>query len=744
MLFRKDHRATVWRIITIYVLCNGLWLGIFSVILGQPASIPPGFNNSDIVFAFISLLFNSVILYFLIDRYTRNLERDISELAKAEKEASLYKTLIEYTRDPVYILDPKDSGKMVYANQAACFHYGKPLEELLTMRISDWDPDFDITRIGPILEEMKQGKSIRFETRHRVASGRVVPVEVTVNRLIYDGRELSAGYFYDISERKTMEAALKESEARYRVLSQEFQALLDCVPDGLTLISPDFRILWLNAVSGNIINMAAEEQIGRHCYEVRHGFDAPCTNCLVRDTFMTGEPGCVVKTVGNPPNEHTLELQSVPIKDECGHVVKVFQVGRDMTEQKKAEAERLELERKLLHARKLESLGVLAGGIAHDFNNILTGILGNLSLVRVCLPEDHVARNRLGRCETAAKQATGLTQQLLTFARGGEPVKKIIDPAPVIENGVRFALRGSRVASEVSISDHLWPIDADEAQIGQVINNLLINADQAMPHGGLVRVEAVNSLVSRNEAGSLGPGPYVRISVSDQGTGIPPENLDMIFDPYFSTKSSGTGLGLTSVYSIVQKHGGEILVRSQVGKGSTFVFYLPALLEINTPADTSLPRSISRGKGLILVMDDEEIIRVVAAEMLSLLGYRVETCSCGEEVVKLYRKAIEKGERPFAVIMDLTVPGKMGGLEAASLIRENDPVAVLVVSSGYSSDPILAHHLEYGFCNVLVKPFQVEDMGAVLTEISGLKATGESDYVPVWDRFGKSPAAPSS
>ncbi len=566
--------STVYGIVTVYVVFSGIWIYLSDIMLGQIVSDPVIATRLSIYKGFLFILITAGILIFLIGRYTRSMNRDMAERIRAEKEASLFRTLVEYTRDPVYILDPRDGGKMVYANQAACSHYGLTLEELLQMRIPDWDPDFDVADLMPLLEEMKRGKVVRFETTHRIASGKLVPVEVTANYLVHDGRELSTGYFCDISERKAMEAALKDSEARYRALSQEFQALLDCIPDGLTLLSPDMRILWVNSVGGQSLGLTATEQIDRHCYKIRHGLDSPCPGCLVRDTFATGKPQWMIRMVGTPPNEHMLELRSIPIKDDGGQVVKVFEVSRDITELKKAEAERLELERTLLHARKLESLGILAGGIAHDFNNILTGILGNLSLLRFSLNNDDAGLTRLDRCESAVKQATGLAKQLLTFAKGGEPVRKVIDPARVIETSVPFALRGSRVASEVMIADDLWPVDADEAQIGQVISNLRINADQAMPRGGVVRVEAVNDLLGRDQISTLEAGPYVRVSVCDHGNGIPPEHLDRIFDPYFTTKGSGTGLGLTSVYSIVKKHGGEVLVRSSVGtdRHSNFIF----------------------------------------------------------------------------------------------------------------------------------------------------------------------------
>jgi len=352
----------------------------------------------------------------------------------------------------------------------------------------------------------------------------------------------------------------------------------------------------------------------------------------------------------------------VPVRDEKGEVVKIIEIGRDVTEQLAAEAERIELERKLLYAHKLESLGILAGGIAHDFNNILTGILGNLSILRVQLPEGHKGLERIERCEKAVAQATGLTCQLLTFSKGGDPVKKPTDLRQLIVNSVSFALTGSNVASDVIIADDLWSVEADEGQLAQVINNLLINAVQAMPLGGVVRISAANRLQERLESGSRVEERYVALVVSDQGEGIAPENLEKIFDPYFTTKETGTGLGLTSVYSIVRKHGGDISVTSKPVQGTTFEIHIPASRQ-SVCADNSLvDRGVTVGKGLILIMDDEEYIRSMVCEMLSMLGYDYEGFSRGEDLVQTYRNKTLKGDVPSAVILDLTIRGGSGGL----------------------------------------------------------------------------------
>jgi PAS domain S-box-containing protein len=641
--------------------------------------------------------------------------RDITEQTRAEKEAAFSRSLIELTRDPFYVLSPEEGFRMVYANRASCEHFGMDLETLQTLSIPDWDPAFDMSQVDALLERQRRGESQRFETLHRVASGKLVPVEVTANQLMHDGREYICGYFYDITERKAMDSALKESEARYRTLSQEFQALLDGVPDALTLLSPDLKVLWANHASAWHLSLKPEEMIEAHCYKLRHGTDSPCEKCVVQETFTNGRPG---KTTFIPPaTALTFELRSVPVKDEEGKVIKVIEIARDITEQVKAEADHIELERKLLHTQKLESLGILAGGIAHDFNNILTGILGNLSILRRLMPEGHEALERIGRCEKAVSRATGLTCQLLTFAKGGDPIKKPTDLRPVIENAVTFALTGSNAASEVHISAGLWPVQADEGQIGQVLNNLLINAAQAMPLGGVVRVEATNLVLGQADSASLTEGQYVRISVADQGLGITRENLRKIFDPYFTTKETGTGLGLTSVYAIVRKHGGDIVVLSEVGKGTRFEVILPASLEEAAQEESPATPSLLSGRGAVVVMDDEDLILDMVREMLSLLGYESEGCRRGEDLIRTYRRMVQEGHPPDAVIIDLTIRGGMGGLDAARAILRFDPAARLIVASGYSTDPVVANYRDYGFVAALAKPYRMEDISTELARI---------------------------
>ncbi len=378
--------------------------------------------------------------------------------------------------------------------------------------------------------------------------------------------------------------------------------------------------------------------------------------------------------------------------------------------------ERQSVREDVLRAQKLESIGILAGGIAHDFNNILTAILGNINLARIDSDLGEQTASRLLEAERGAWRAKGLTSQLLTFSRGGMPVKKAFSLGPLLRESVAFALMGSNVGFTFFIDDDLWPVEADEGQIGQVVNNIVINAGQAMPEGGEVSVKAANETVTDDAGLPLKPGRYVKISIEDTGTGIPEGYLQRIFDPYFTTKQRGSGLGLATSYSIVKKHGGFIGVESQLTVGSCFHVYLPASArELAMPgADATEPL---RGKGRILVMDDEEMVRSVAEQMLRHMGFEVVQARDGTEAVKLYKRALEEQRRFDAVIMDLTVPGALGGKQAVKRLLKIDPQTKAIVSSGYSTDPVMSRFRDYGFVGVASKPYDSVELFKVLTEV---------------------------
>ncbi len=377
----------------------------------------------------------------------------------------------------------------------------------------------------------------------------------------------------------------------------------------------------------------------------------------------------------------------------------------------------IKLEQELSNVKRLEALGVLAGGIAHDFNNLLTTISGNLSLARLHAESDADLLPMLSNAERALDRSRLLTQQLLTFSKGGAPIKGAVSLEAIIRDTTAFILSGSNVQARVDVAEDLRSVDADEGQISQVLQNLVLNAKQAMPTGGALHIRCGNIDVSPEEAIPLSPGPYIRVAVIDEGPGISQEDLARVFDPYFTTKAEGSGLGLATTYSIVRRHGGHIDARSAAGKGTVFTVYLPASdMRSATPAGKAIP-DLALGSGRILVMDDDSLVRATVEVMLRRLGYEPVTVTDGRQAIGAYRLAAETG-RPFAaVIMDLTVPNGMGGAEATRVLLADDPRARVIVSSGYSDDPVMSEYRDHGFRAVLPKPYALERLGAVIQDV---------------------------
>jgi CheY-like chemotaxis protein len=389
------------------------------------------------------------------------------------------------------------------------------------------------------------------------------------------------------------------------------------------------------------------------------------------------------------------------------------------------------MEKELIKIQKLESVGVLAGGIAHDFNNSLQAILGYIALAELHASSNNRIREYLNEANKAVLQSRNLTQQLLTFSRGGEPVKSTIFISKLIKDSARLALSGSNTKCEFCLSDGLWLVEADKGQLNQVISNLIINADQAMPEGGNIKICAENINVVDKDLLPLQEGRYVKISVTDQGTGISQKHLQKIFDPFFTTKQNGNGLGLATTYSIIKKHNGHITVESEIGVGTTFQIYLPAsrkeiqeklALSEAEGSDIKLIEEEDKekpivSKGKVLIMDDEDVIRVMLSKQLSHLKYEVEIAEEGSEAIGLYKRAMES-DKPFdAVVMDLTISGGMGGKEAIKKLLEIDPEARAIVVSGYANDPIMANYKKYGFSGVLAKPHGIHELDETLQKV---------------------------
>jgi signal transduction histidine kinase/ActR/RegA family two-component response regulator len=374
--------------------------------------------------------------------------------------------------------------------------------------------------------------------------------------------------------------------------------------------------------------------------------------------------------------------------------------------------QREQTEEELLRARKLESLGVLAGGIAHDFNNFLTIVSGSIELLKLQLASAEPVDDLLEQIGTACHRAASLASQLLTFAKGGSPVRRLVSTADMVRDAVRLARAGASISFEVVLPEDLWGAEVDPGQISQVLYNILLNARQAMPEGGMIEIHAGNVDIDVPHVSQR-----VRISIRDYGCGIPRDILPRIFDPYFTTKPGGSGLGLATAYAIVAKHGGRIDVDSVPGRGTVFSIELPASQERATPEPA--PREIPQpqGSARVLVMDDEEAIRRLLGTVLTRLGYVVQTAQDGAEAIALYEAAKSSGSSFDVVILDVTVSTGMGGIEAAAALRELDRDVRLIVSSGYSDSHVMAEYRKYGFDGVLPKPWSTTELSEVVRRV---------------------------
>ncbi|MFC1707707.1 PAS domain S-box protein [Planctomycetota bacterium] len=506
----------------------------------------------------------------------------------------------------------------------------------------------------------------------------------------------------DITEHKRADEALRESEARYRAL---FNSPLDLI------YIHDFEGRFLDANQSTLSRFGyTREEIGNlGFHDLAEEADLTRAFESARQIYLHGRDDAIhTYRLRTRDGEHVwVETTGVRI-DRAGEPQAILGIARDVTCRKQAEEEGERLRARLQQVQKLESLGLLAGGIAHDFNNALAAIVSNVALARLNLGAgDPEASEALVEAEKAVLRASGLSQQLLTFAKGGAPVRESTSIANLLRETVRFALSGSNTTCQLHIPEETWPVKIDEGQINQVVSNIVVNADQALPNGGTISVFAENFHVRPEDALPLSTGRYVKVSVVDDGVGMEEAHLGRIFDPYFTTKESGSGLGLATSYSIVCRHGGHLAVTSKKGEGTAAHVYLP--VSDKPPALKSPSREELAGSGeRVLLMDDEESLREVIGGVLRRSGYDVVCVPDGAQAVSRYEKAIAES-KPFSlVIVDLTVPGGMGGREAVARLREIDPGVRAIVSSGYSEDRVFSEYEQHGFCGAVRKPFELK------------------------------------
>ena len=635
-------------------------------------------------------------------RFRTSLLHEIEERRAAEDEIrrdkALLRCLIDSAGDLIFIKDM--NGVYRACNRAAEDFIGLPESE----QIGKTDFDFFNREFAEaiweydrqILESGKKGRVEEWVTRHDGEKRRID----TTKAPYYgpEGEQLGlVGIARDITERKAAEESLRESE-------ELFHTLCESAPIGIFRTDCEGDNIYCSRVWEEITGTPASEGIGSGWVKGIHPEDLEDHWKVWNEAVATGRTYSHEHRRITPRGE-TIWVRTLvtPLTIQEGRISGYVGTMEDISEIRQARLD-------MLKSQKIESLGVLAGGIAHDFNNILTIILGNVSLARMQMNDPAMVIKQLEKVENATARAKELAQQLLTFAKGGVPVKKVVDLRELLKESAGFTLHGSNVKGVFDLADDLWPVEADEGQLSQVIQNLVLNAIQSMPQGGIVTICARNSISAQTD------GRYVEFFVSDTGTGISDENLQRIFDPYFTTKQKGSGLGLATSYSIITKHGGRIVASSAPGKGSTFHISLPVSEGENGQKQLH-QEGVLHGSGRILVMDDEEDIREIAKLMLGKIGYTVESAESGTEAIDIYRKKKEEGNPFSAVILDLTIPGGLGGKETIERLLDIDPDIKAVVSSGYSNDPVMADYRDYGFSAVLVKPYRFQQLSSVLRDL---------------------------
>jgi PAS domain S-box-containing protein len=696
----------------------------------------------------------------------QSIARDITDL-KQTKDA-LQKTLQQVEDERVRsdsVLSAIEDGvsiqgrdfKILYQNQAhKTMTGGSHLGQACYQVFGETD---DICRGCPVAEVFKDGNIHRQEKRIST-DGEIRYLEIKASPLIDAAGKISAGIevVSDITARKNLDEQLM-------LLSAAIEDALD----GIQIIDLDGRIVNFNKAMRELYNCSREELEGKYFDELNAGREI-MEQFILQKTGETGRWSGELSIIREDGGAIPVWLSMSLVKDDRGQPIAMIGIMRDITGRRSAEsnvlrdheqlaklveertrdlaaakeqlqmesADRQKREQELLNARKLESFGGLASGIANDFNNLLSSIMGNIAVAMKGLNADDPAYRQLEGAEKASLRAQDLTRQLLMFAKGGAPVKSITSVIDLIRDVTGFTQHSTRVKFFYSLPENLWLADIDEGQISQVIQNLIVNADHAMPEGGTITISSENAVVVEPSPLPLRSGNYVMISIRDHGVGISQKHLSKIFDPEFTTKEQGSGLGLAMSYSIIKQHGGHIFAESERGKGTTFTIYLPASLsEKATKIGGDL--KLVKGAGRILLLDDDEDVRQTTGYMLMRLGYTVEFVNDGELAIDLYQEAIESGTPFDAVIMDLTIPGGMGGEESLKKLLEIDPDIKAIASTGYANDPIISDFRSHGFSGVIPKPCSIAGLDATLHAVLQDKATGfNREQSSTYDNSGQS------
>jgi len=643
-----------------------------------------------------------------------NLEREvvdhIHDKDALKRSEERFRGVVERNFDVIFMMDT--SGHFTYVSPSITAMTGYRVDEFISNSMRGFQPAemFDFSRL--LFGDLLKGKEIiGYETIVIRKNGTRLNIEVNLSPIMNGEMVVGVqGIARDITERKMAEEALMEEKERLSIT-------LRSIAEGVIATDIKWRIHIMNKAAEDLTGWRQDQVLGRTLDDVlmlidrrtgaKKDFTASMTPAEGQEDYRSN-----TVLIRRDKTERVVSERLAPISDRSGKVIGYVFVIRDITEEVKFRGELQKME-------KLESIGILAGGIAHDFNNILTAIMGNINLSKL-ISRDPRLREILEDAEKASLRAQELTQQFLTFSRGGAPVRRIASIEEIIRDSSRFTLRGSNVRCSFHFQDDLWPVNVDVGQLSQVMQNLVINADQAMPEGGDIVITAENVIVPTESVLPLKPGQYVKIIVTDTGIGILPENLSKIFDPYFTTKSDGNGLGLTSTFSIIKRHDGYISVESEPGKGTTFYIYLPISERHEEEPEKKKETSFKgKAKGKVLFMDDDEAVNATARKMLEHLGFSVECALDGEQAVKLYERGRREGSPFDLVILDLTIPGGMGGKKTIEKLIAVDPGVRAIVSSGYSNDMIMANYTDFGFKGVIAKPYRIDELAQVIEQVMG-------------------------
>lgn len=649
------------------------------------------------------------------------------QLAKLEGVEARIRSIIENILDGMITVD--EQGVICSMNPSAEKMFGGINNELVGHKVTKLVPKYYDSKgetIPCAWDDLARQTGTTTMAVGRTRTHTTFPIEISLSEMLVDKQKLFVAMIRDVTERKRFEKEIASDK-------ESLAVTLRSIEDGVITTDVQGKIIMMNKAGEQLTGWSSRDAIGQPLKAVFNIAIDLAAQARAQKSGYRNEAHSILLSM--PQNatlksqdgaEHIIEQVASPIRDNNNEVAGVVLVFRDITERQRNEAERRK-------AEALEQLGLLAGGIAHDFNNLLTAIIGNISLASVIIPTDDAMATRLNDARNASMRARDLAQQLLTFARGGAPIKKTASIGKLIQDTVSFSLRGSKSRAEFSILDDLRPADIDPGQISQVIANLVVNADQAMPNGGTLYVSCKNfsyRLGADTTIPDLLPGNYIQIAIRDEGIGIPENYLKRIFDPYFTTKPKGNGLGLATTYSIIKNHNGLVTVQSEVNLGSTFTLYLPASKLQQIPIEPPRPlNEVVAGTGRVLIVDDEEAIRALVEFTLDRLGYQVSQAESALEGIDIYRQKLEAGERFDLVILDLTLPGGMGGKECLKKLIEIDPTVNAIVSSGYALDATMSRYQDYGFRGVIAKPYEAAELGKIVHEtIASSKVKVVPDY----------------